>query len=354
MQTNDTPEGIGGDEPLSLSDAVKALTATETVEEPDEGQTDAADEHEGEDVLEDDAGESEADEADDDAEDDEDDAEDEGQAEDDEQEESEEDDTESDQGRFVSDNAKVRLADGTVTTIADLKQGSLRDRDYRQKTMELAEQRKAAQAEAETISQQKQQYEQLREWTEAVLQSVTPQPPDENLWQTDPLGYMQKERDYKARMDQLNYLQQQRQYETHQAEQKRQKEAAETANREREALLAALPELKDDTKRQAIASDFSKYGQEYGFTEDEIRSALTFDHRQALVLRDAARWRKLQDAKAKGDKPKNKRPPVQRGGKRLDSNAQQATQAKAAMDRLKKTGSLQDGVQAYLASQSKG
>ena len=63
-----------------------------------------------------------------------------GETEADDQAEDGDEEPESEQGRFVADNAKVRLPDGTVTTIAELKQGSLRQADYTRKTMELAEQ----------------------------------------------------------------------------------------------------------------------------------------------------------------------------------------------------------------------
>ena len=46
-------------------------------------------------------------------------------------------------GRFAPDSAKVTLDDGSVTTIAELKRGSLFQRDYTQKTQALAEERKS-------------------------------------------------------------------------------------------------------------------------------------------------------------------------------------------------------------------
>jgi len=56
-------------------------------------------------------------------------------------------------GRFAPDTAKVTLDDGTVTTIAELKRGTLFQRDYTQKTQALSEDRKTFEAERQQVSQ---------------------------------------------------------------------------------------------------------------------------------------------------------------------------------------------------------
>ena len=99
------------------------------------------------------------------------------------------------QGRFAADDAKVRLADGTVTTIEALKQGTLLQSDYSKKTLALAEERK-------TVEQTKAQFQavenalaQERETLALIVQAYLPKPPDPSMMDPnsgnfDLVGYM--------------------------------------------------------------------------------------------------------------------------------------------------------------------
>jgi hypothetical protein len=125
----------------------------------------------------------------------------------------------------------------------------------------------------------------------------------------------------------------------------------ETAEKEWAALLEKVPSLKDENKVKAFGDDLKKYGAEYGFTPDEIRRAVFSDHRQALVLRKAIAWDRLQASKANVAKKVDGRPPVQKGGVRQTSGQRQAKAASDALANLGKTGRLDDAVSAYLALQ---
>lgn len=340
MSEIDTQEG--GDA-LSVEQAAAAYakTASEAVETD---QADIEDNDEG-DTTDDElqaSGEDEGEEADGETGD-------EDQAEDDDT----ESDTESDQGRFVSDNAKVRLPDGTVTTIADLKQGSLRNADYTRKTQEVAEQRRALETQSHAIQASQQQIEQQRQYMASLLQSIVPPPPDPTMLNTDPMGYMTQKAQHEQWVAHLSYLQQEEQ----RTEQERQAQASEsereTANREWQALLDKAPELKDEKRVNRFVSEVREHGTSYGFTPEELRT-VALDHRQALVLKDAIAWRKLQASKGTIAKKVEGRPPVTKGGKRLSSGAQKARHVTDAITRLKQTGSVEDATAAYLASLNKG
>ena len=56
------------------------------------------------------------------------------------------DQPQTEQGRFVGLDAKVRLDDGRVVTVAELRSGSMMQADYTRKTQELAEQRRSVEA----------------------------------------------------------------------------------------------------------------------------------------------------------------------------------------------------------------
>lgn len=339
LPDNEETTTIADDSPLSLSEAVKAFTAPEPEEEADPSQSDAdenAAEETAEELPTDEVGEDEGvDQTDD-----------EGAAE-----EQTEEEPETEQGRFVGHNGRVRLPDGTESTVSDLIQGNLRDRDYRQKTMELAESRKAFEGQSTVATQREQQIEQQRGQLVELLQMIVPPAPDPQLLQSDPMGYMTQRAAHEQWVAHLQGLEAQKQ----QAEQARQADAAKETEKkiaaEWTALLEKAPDFKDRAKLDGFVADIASHATSYGYSLEEITSALPRDHRQALVLRDALAWRKLQASKPKVLPKPEARPPVLKGGKRLNSDARQARDATAAMDRLNQSGKLKDGVAAYLASQ---
>lgn len=336
------------DAPLSMSEGIAAFAATQTEHEPEEeaeqGQSEAEEGTEGteaEDEVSDEETETEGE------------PEDEGQAD----EEETEDEPESEEGRFVASNGKVKLPDGTVATVNDLIQGNLRDRDYRQKTMELAENRKAFEAQSSAFKQREQIVEQQREQLVEIINSIVPPEPDPALLQSDPMGYLSQ----KAARDQWVAHLQKLDAEKREAAERGQAETAQQRQQKsvqaQEALIEAVPEFKNDPtgkKLDAFYADVRDFGKQYGFTTEELVNGIGYDHRMALVMRKAIAFDKLQAAKPKVQGKTETRPPVQRGSKRVAPAEQKARQVNAAMERLNSSGKLSDGVAALLALERKG
>lgn len=334
---NDAPES---GESLSIAEAASRYAQTLTSEEVDTDHADD-DENEDSDLPEDELQASDEDESEDV----------EGEPDlEDQAEEGEDDDPESEGGRFVGDNAKVRLADGTVTTIAELKSGSLRNADYTRKTQEVAEQRRALETQSQAFEASQKELAQQREYVTQLLQSLTPQPPDPALLSSDPLKYMQDKANYEAFVQHQQYVQGLTAEDKKKAEEKAASERQNRINSEWGQLLAKAPDLNDKAKFSAFEADVFKFGTEYGFSRDELINGIPMDHRQALVLKDAIAYRKLKAAQPKVAKKVENRPPVVKGGKRLSPQAQKARQSSDAYTKAKKSGSVDDVTAAYLAS----
>lgn len=262
--------------------------------------------------------------------------------------EDDEEQPQSDMGRFVADNAKVRLEDGRIVSVADLKSGSLMHADYTRKTQEVAEQRRSVETELAAFKADKELLEQQRTIVRDLVQQIVPPMPDPSMLQADPMGYWQQRtahEQWAARVQQLEQEQQRTQSER-QAESDKQR--METANREMEALIAAVPELKNPEKLNAFAREIHDYGRTHGFTPEEL-TAVALDHRQAIILRKAIAYDKLQSAKPKMQAKVENRPPITKGGKRQSPDAQKAQSAQASLNRLKSSGRVDDAIQAYLA-----
>lgn len=335
MENDDTS---AGGEDLSVDQAAAAYVKATTTEEVPEDHSGVEDADESE-TTDDELQASDEDEGD----------EDEGETDDEDQaEEGEDDQPESDQGRFVADNAKVRLEDGQIISIADLKKGSLLNADYTRKTQEVAEQRRALETQSSTLKATETQLEEQREYVTSLLQSIVPPPPDPAMLQTDPMGYMSQKAQHEQWTQHLQFLQQEQQRTAQERQAKSSETEQETLNREWQALLAKAPELAEDKKRDRFVNDLKEHAQAYGIKPEELK-AVAMDHRQALVLRDAIAWRKLQASKTQVAKKVEGRPPVQKGGKRLNPQARRVRQAEEAITRLKSSGSVEDAARAYLA-----
>lgn len=325
---NDTPEGIGGS--LSLAEAAAAYASPVKEEEATEGQS------ESEQPAEDDAevtSETDGEQAPD---------EDEGQAE--EVAEPEEPKTPA----YVPPEAKVKLPDGSEATVDELIKGNLRDRDYRQKTQAVAAEKQAIQAKASEVQALEKTLAEDRDWTIQLIQSLMPQRPDPAMYTHDPIGFGEQDLAYRTRKEQLDYL-------LHQAQQTKQRSATEQQEAEKttratewQATLEKMPELKDGTRLKAFVDDIQQHVPDYGYSPQEI-AQIGMDHRVVLVLKDAIAYRKLQANKPKAAAKVEGRPPVQRGGTRPTPEVSRAKETRAAMDRLKSSGSLKDGVAALLA-----
>lgn len=278
-------------------------------------------------------------------------AEDEGETGAEDQAEDEEQEPESDQGRFVADNAKVRLEDGRIVSVSELKKGSLLNADYTRKTQEVAEQRRSVESQSAQLKQLETQLSEQREYVSQLMQSILPQEPDPALAATDPYGYTTQKANYDAMMRHVAYLQQQS--ETQRAQQEAEAQAArvQKSNAELAALIEKVPAFKDQTRFTGFVNDAREFGQKFGFSPQELAEGIGYDHRMAMVLHKAIQWEKLQASKPKVQSKVEGRPPIQKGGKRLSPDGQRARTQSVAMERLKTSGSVDDAVAAYLASQ---
>jgi hypothetical protein len=329
-----TPEGNGNDTPLSMDEAIKAYAAVS----PEEVQKDHPEEEE-------EAPEEDAELSDEEEEVD-------GEpAEEDDAEEGDDSDEIKAEGKFVSKDGKVRLPDGSVASIDDLIKGNLREADYTRKNQERAERERQLEAKQAQITQFEQQLAQTRDLTIKVLQARIPQEPDAEMLMSDPIGYMQAKASYDKGMMELNKLN----AETQQIREHQQALAAqqhqETLAREQQLLAQKVPELSDPKKKDATIKAILSTATEYGISQEEF--ATITDHRVVVALRDLARLKSITKATQTVPQKIAGKPPVQTGSKRVAPDQARAREADTALQRLNKTGSLRDGVAAYLATQKR-
>ena len=253
-------------------------------------------------------------------------------------------------GSFAGDSAKVRLADGSVTTIAALKKGNLLHADWTRKSMAVAEERKAVEARQQHVQALESELQQQRETVAAFAQFLLPRRPDPQMLEAgDVVGYNLATDAYNRQMEVLGRLNA-----DHQAFQQRQQveqhdRFSQIRRHEAEQLFERAGDLANPDNYARFWNEAIRAGEHYGYSADEL--AAVNDHRQYLILRDALAYRRIKARNGHANAKAQGKPPVINGDRRRSQGEQQRRTANEAMARLKQTGSLRDGVAALLATE---
>jgi hypothetical protein len=252
-------------------------------------------------------------------------------------------------GRFAPDSAKVTLDDGTVITVADLKRNNLFQRDYTKKTTELTAEREQITSLKSEVDQYAQSLNQSREYLAWYAETHLPKDPGRFAGDPvrDPVAYMQ----WQQQRD--TWLEHQQAYQTFQQQKadddqrksgETDKQTRDRIKREQDALIKALPILKDPVKGQEAWNTLVRGATEhYGFSAEEVNGLI--DHRMPLVLRDALAYRRIKAAAPKVQEKVRQAAPV-RPGKRAAPDARENKGRQVRSERLRNSGSFEDGVAA--------
>ena len=228
-------------------------------------------------------------------------------------------------------------------TLDELQKGYSRTQDYTRKTQQVAEARKAAEAELQAIRAEREQYAQLLgALSEQVKTAADPKIDWDRLYNEDPIEYVRQREVMRENREKAAAIQaeQQRLAEISQKEQMEQFQAVKA--KESDALLEALPTWKDPAKAKAEKAMLVEFGQKMGFTPQELGNI--YDHRVVLALRKAALYDQMQ-AKRQGIKPvvNNGPKPAKPGAA---GRVSQMSDSARATQRLAKTGRVQDAASA--------
>ena len=258
------------------------------------------------------------------------------------------------------DNAQEEGADAPITIEVDGKQVTLtkeqlaeaykkglRQADYTQKTMAVAEQRKAAEAERQKAQEERQTYAQNLSKMAAQLEGALQQQEKTDwnaLLESDPVEFLKQKHLYDQRQAALQRNQQEQQV----LAQRIQADAAEALRshltQQQEALLAKLPEWKDEAKAKSEREAIKAYLSEQGFEQDAI-DGIT-DHRAVILGRKAMLYDQMMaKAKVAAKKVANLPTKVVQSGTGNTTNPLDGRTR--AMRQLSKTGSIDDAAAAF-------
>ena len=231
-------------------------------------------------------------------------------------------------------------------TLDQLKQSAAGQGYINQRMQEVAKLEKAYKEQTAALAQQQQQ--QLEFFQKAQETGFSePTPPSKELFNNDPIAYMEAKLSYDEAKAEHDTKVQQFQQMQKQQEQQQQQQLQAFTQQQTQLLAEKLPDIADPQKGEVIKKGLMEVGEHYGFSQQELESVR--DHRYILAMYDAMRFRKLLQKRGKATSKKQSIAPVKAGAKKTP-NVGKAKARKQKQDRLRKTGSIDDAVDLILNS----
>jgi len=242
--------------------------------------------------------------------------------------------------------------DGEEITIEELRSGHLRQKDYTRKTQELAENRKAMEAQYQEIERERAEYAQLLPAMAERIQQAAEQEPDwDTLYDTDPVMAAKAERQWRkeqeGRTAQLQAVQAEQQRMQQIATQKQEQMQQSYLEQQRHILPDIIPEWRDSKVAATEATQIRDFLLGEGFSEQDVSgmsNATLVKLARKAMLYDRGETR-ANEVKAK---PKKSRTKTLKSGSRA-SQPKRTSAAQEAQNRARKTGRVNDAAAAIKA-----
>jgi hypothetical protein len=231
-------------------------------------------------------------------------------------------------------------------TLTELKTLAQQGADYTKKTQQVAEQRKALEAESVAIDQARQLRDAYAERLQAMEQLLSSPEQSENLEylkESDPIGYAVKVAELSQQKEQLQAIQAER-YRIAEQQQAEQQQALQGYIAQQAAKLAeVLPEYSDPVKGEKLRSDLRSFAKDIGFSDQEL--SMVRDSRQVLALHKAMLYDKLQKSKPDVNKRVNEATKTIKSGNSVKPVT--SDQVKRQQAQLKQSGKVRDAAKIF-------
>jgi hypothetical protein len=227
-------------------------------------------------------------------------------------------------------------------TLDELQKGYSRTQDYTRKTQQIAETRKAVEAEASAIRAEREQYAQLLGALKQQLESTEAPVDMDRLYNEDPIEWVRQSEVMRQKQDKLAAIQSEQQRLSQLTAQQRAQEMNAHLATQQEALIQAVPEWKDSKKAQAEKALLVEFGKKIGFSDEELKNV--YDHRAVIALRKAALYDQMMSKRGQIKPVVNNGPrPAKPSAAGRVSTTTESTRAK---QRLAKSGRVNDAASA--------
>jgi len=275
---------------------------------------------------------------------------DEVEAADDEADEAEDDEAEDDDDDEEAEELEEEPASALYTvkvdgvekqvTLDELRRGYSGQEYIQTQMRQVAEGRKEVEAIYTALQNEAQQVAALRQRLEAGNIPQQPVPPSRELFDADPIGYMEAKIKYEE--DLASWQQSMGELEQVSTRQKQMQQQALQYHlaQEMQKLQQAIPEFGDREKATQLRQAILETGQSYGYAPEELNEVA--DSRAVRILHDAMKYRQMMAAQGEVQKKVEKARPVVKPGVKRTATTGKVKQRKQAVSRMKQTGSVDD------------
>jgi hypothetical protein len=184
-------------------------------------------------------------------------------------------------------------------SLDELKKRYGQEASFTKKSQRLADAKKAFEAEAaETRAevaetrQLRTKYAQRLEVVERLLEESAPQEPDDALLDRDPKAYMRQQALFDRHQRKMQIIGQEQNAVAGEDARDQGRADAATLEVERKKLVKAIPEWSDPKVAEKEGTELVGFLSELGYTQQQVEGLS--DHRMILLLRDAMKFRGLQ------------------------------------------------------------
>ena len=235
-----------------------------------------------------------------------------------------------------TDDVTVKLPTGEAVPLAELKNGYMRDRDYRIKTTQVAETRRDLEAQASRITQ-------TVDALASFLAQQLPPEPDPGLIYTDYVKFGQQKAIHDAAVAQINAIIQLGATPKETVNKLTEQQRAEVLATENAKLAERFPQTTKEAGRKEFFDRAMKAAAYFGIPPSEVQSET--DHRRFALAYYAQLGLEAEAAKKTAQEKVKNVPPVSPPKRQATSNAAvNARTNQEAMKRLAKSGSLKDAL----------
>ena len=231
-------------------------------------------------------------------------------------------------------------------TFDELVSGYQLGADYTKKTQELAENRKAVEAEAKAIIEAQQVRDTYAQRLQAVEQLLTMNDSPEDIAsmkENDQIGWAIKVAEMTEKKEQLEAVRAEQQRIAQQQQADRAQAMQRQIAQESAKLAEVLPEFSDKAKGEQLRSEIRNYGKTVGFTDQELSQV--YDSRHVLVLHKAAMYDKLQKSKPGVQKKVANAPKMIKSGTKVKQGNNDVQKRQKAQ--LKGSGKVRDAAKLF-------
>lgn len=248
---------------------------------------------------------------------------------------------------------KVDGEEGEVS-LADLRKGFQLESSYTRKSMEFAEQRKAheqaLQESQQRIQQREQQLVTSLQMAQQALDGDYAHLDWARLQQEDPTQYLMLKENYNQRQAAIQAGYTQLQQEQQQRMEQFQTQQAEYLQNEVKELQNRVPEWQNkEVAQKEYNALLNTMKTAYGMTDDELSQISS--HKHVLIMRDAQKFRELQQKTPEALKKVKKAAPIARPGS--GNKNQNKSKEQTARERFSQTRSDRDAADILAALREK-